>query len=264
MADAGTPATSLAELRAPAAWQAIDFLSDLHLSDSTPRTFEALATHLRCTEADAVFILGDLFEAWVGDDARHEGFEAECAAMLAEASAHRFIAFMVGNRDFLVGDTMLRHCGVMHLADPTVLVAFGQRALLTHGDALCLADVDYQAFRAQVRSPAWQADFLAKPLAERRGIAQAIRAESQRHQQEQREAWFDVDEPAAQQWMDDARAPWMVQGHTHVPARHPMAPDRVRFVLSDWDHDHPAGATRGDVLRWRRGPFLRTAPATAA
>jgi UDP-2,3-diacylglucosamine hydrolase len=264
MVDAGTPAPTLSELRAPAAWQAVDFLSDLHLCDNTPRTFAALAAHLRCTEADAVFILGDLFEVWVGDDARHEGFEAECAAMLAEASAHRFLAFMAGNRDFLVGDAMLRHCGIVHLSDPTVLVAFGQRVLLTHGDALCLADVDYQAFRAQVRSPAWQADFLAKPLAERRTIARAVRAESRRRHGQQQDAWFDVDQPAARRWMDEARAPWMIHGHTHMPARHAMAPGHVRFVLSDWDHDHPGAAPRSDVLRWRPGAFVRMAPASGA
>src|SRR5207245_3612926 len=121
-----TPVTSLpafTEFAVPASWQSIDFLSDLHLSDTTPRTFAALATHLRFTQADAVFILGDLFEVWVGDDARQEGFQAECVAMLSEASSLRFVAFMAGNRDFLVGADMLSHCGVMHLADPTVLPA---------------------------------------------------------------------------------------------------------------------------------------------
>jgi len=265
MADAGAAERpDLPELHAPAAWQVIDFLSDLHLCEATPRTFEALATHLRCTEADAVFVLGDLFEAWVGDDARHEGFEADCAAMLAEASAHRFLAFMVGNRDFLVGDDMLKHCGIVHLADPTVLVAFGQRALLTHGDALCLADVDYQAFRARVRGGAWQQEFLAQPLTERRRIAAEIRAASRRHKQETANTWFDVDEPAAHAWMDAARAPWLIHGHTHVPARHPMARERVRFVLSDWDFDRSGETPRGDVLRWRNGAFVRVAPASAA
>jgi predicted phosphodiesterase len=150
MADPGACALpAFAAFSAPATWRAIDFLSDLHLSESTPRTFDALATHLRCTEADAVFILGDLFEVWIGDDARHEGFEARCAAMLSEASSHRFIAFMAGNRDFLVGADMLAHCGVMHLTDPTVLSAFDQRLLLSHGDTLCLSDVAYQRFRAR-------------------------------------------------------------------------------------------------------------------
>ena len=140
MAAAALPVFS--EFAAPAAWRAIDFLSDLHLSDTTPRTFDALATHLRCTEADAVFILGDLFEVWVGDDARHAGFEAECAAMLAEASSHRFIAFMAGNRDFLVGDALLMDCGIARLQDPTLLSAWGRQLLLTHGDALCLSDTE--------------------------------------------------------------------------------------------------------------------------
>jgi len=244
MAHTGAPPLpSMTQLRAPATWHAIDFLSDLHLAESTPRTFDALAAHLRCTEADAVFILGDLFEVWVGDDARHEGFEAECAAMLAEASAHRFIGFM---------------------ADPTVLIAFEQRLLLSHGDALCLSDVEYQAFRAQVRNPQWQRDFLAQPLDERRVTARRIRAESQRHKAQQAAGtWFDVDEAEARRWMQQAGTPVLVHGHTHVPARHPMGPDAVRYVLSDWDFDHPAGTPRGDVLRWRRAGFQRIAPATA-
>ena len=259
--DAGLPA--FAELRAPPLWQAIDFLSDLHLSQSTPRTFEALATHLRCTDADAVLMLGDLFEVWVGDDARHDGFEAECAAMLAEASAHRFIGFMAGNRDFLVGTDMLRHCGVVRLADPTVLVAFGQRTLLTHGDALCLSDVDYQAFRAQVRTEDWQRAFLARPLEERRRMAADMRAESERRKSRQQPGtWFDVDDAETRRWMAQARAPRIVHGHTHLPARHPMEPDFVRYVLSDWDHDHPGVAPRSDVLRWQANGLVRIAPAT--
>jgi len=264
-APAAGAAGRLPELRAPAAWRAIDFLSDLHLAESTPRTFDALAAHLRCTDADAVFILGDLFEVWVGDDARHDGFEARCAALLAQASARRFVAFMAGNRDFLVGDDLLRSSGVAALADPTVLVAFGQRALLTHGDALCLSDTDYQAFRARVRGPGWQSEFLAQPLERRRAIAAEIRAESRRRKAGAGpEGGFDVDEAETGRWMERAGAPWMVHGHTHLPARHPVAPGRVRFVLSDWDFDHPAGAPRGDVLRWQADGFRRMAPATAA
>ena len=265
MANAGTPALpAFAELLASPTWRAIDFLSDLHLSESTPRTFAALAAHLRCTDADAVFILGDLFEVWVGDDARHHGFEAECAAMLAEASAHRFIAFMAGNRDFLVGPELLQHCGVMQLADPTVLLAFGQRALLTHGDALCLSDLAYQAFRAQVRGDAWQRAFLAQPLEQRRRSARDIRAESQRRKSRQTPGeWFDLDADETRRWMRQAGAPTVIHGHTHLPARHPMGADLVRYVLSDWDFDHPAGQARGDVLRWRRDGFHRM-PAAAS
>ena len=122
------------ELSAPREWQRIDFISDLHLTADMPQTFEAWAAYLLATPADAVFILGDLFEVWVGDDARHAGFEARCAAVLAEAAARRTLAFMRGNRDFLVGAELLRDCGVHELEDPTVLLAFGQRLLLSHGD----------------------------------------------------------------------------------------------------------------------------------
>lgn len=265
MADAAAPALpAFAELRAPEAWQAIDFLSDLHLAQGTPRTFEALATHLRCTRADAVFILGDLFEAWVGDDARHEGFDADCAAMLAEASSHRVIGFMAGNRDFLLGHEMLAHCGLLHLADPTTLVAFGERLLLTHGDALCLDDLAYQEFRAMVRSATWQRDFLAMPLAERRELARVIRGESQRLKTGQRpQDWADVDAGEAARWLRAAGAARMVHGHTHRPGQHELAPGLVRLVLSDWDVDHPA-TPRADVLRWQRDGLRRIAPATAA
>jgi UDP-2,3-diacylglucosamine hydrolase len=262
---AGTPPLpAFAELIAAPAWHAIDFLSDLHLGQATPRTFEALATHLRCTEADAVFILGDLFEVWVGDDARHAGFEADCAAMLAEASSHRFIAFMAGNRDFLVGNDLLKQCGVIHLDDPTVLVAFGQRLLLSHGDALCLGDVPYQQFRAEVRTAEWQQRFLALPLEQRWRIASEIRAGSrQRKAQQAPDEWFDVDADEARRWLQAAGAHQLVHGHTHLPATHALGAGLARHVLSDWDFDHPGAPSRADVLRWRHEGLQRIAPATA-
>ncbi|HEY9238893.1 MAG TPA: UDP-2,3-diacylglucosamine diphosphatase, partial [Burkholderiaceae bacterium] len=169
---------ALREIAAPAAWQRIDFISDLHLSAETPRTFDAWEAYLLGTRADAVFILGDLFEAWIGDDSRHDGFEARGAAVLAAAAARRPVYFMVGNRDFLVGDDMLTACGVQALEDPTLLRAFGARTLLTHGDAWCLGDLEYQQFRRQVRDPAWQAQVLKRPLAERRLMARGLRSES--------------------------------------------------------------------------------------
>ena len=264
MAAAGDCALpSIAAFSAPPNWRSVDFLSDLHLCESTPRTFDALATHLRWTEADAVFILGDLFEVWVGDDARHEGFEADCAAMLSEASSHRFLAFMAGNRDFLVGAEMLAHCGVMHLSDPTLLTAFDQRLLLSHGDALCLSDDAYQRFRAEVRSEAWQQRFLGQPLDTRRRIARDIRAESQQRKTQQKPGeWFDVDADCARRWLQAANAPALLHGHTHVPATHELGDGFVRHVLSDWDHDH-GSPPRADVLRWQRSGLTRIAPATA-
>src|SRR5258706_9287622 len=197
------PAAPLAhELVAPPGWRAIDFISDLHLADDTPRGVEAWQRYLLETQAEAVLILGDLFEVWVGDDSRHEGFEARCAAGLKQAAARRHVGFMLGNRDFLIGEAMLGDCGVHSLPDPTVVTAFGERLLLTHGDALCLADLEYQAFRRVVRSPAWQAEQLARPLAQRRAIAQQMREQSAGvHAQRAPADWVDVDAPAAARWM---------------------------------------------------------------
>src|SRR6185436_4667984 len=137
-------ARSTATFEAPDDWRAIDLLSDLHLAENTPEVFGVWAAHLRNTDADAVFILGDLFEVWVGDDMAERGFEARCVEVLSAAAAERMVAFMPGNRDFLVGDAMLAASGVARLADPTVVVAFGDRVVLSHGDALCVGDVGYQ------------------------------------------------------------------------------------------------------------------------
>lgn len=233
-------------------WRAIDLLSDVHLQPEQPRTFEAWRDHLLGTPADAVLMLGDLFEVWVGDDSRHAGFEARCAEVLADASTRRTVAFMCGNRDFLVGSTLLKECGVLALPDPTVLVAFGERLLLAHGDALCLSDLDYQRFRAVVRSPAWQSDFLARPLEERRALARGLRDRSEERKAAQpSDAWFDIDTATAARWMHEAATPTLIHGHTHRPAVEGLAPGYTRHVLSDWDLDH-AGVARAEVLRLRR------------
>ncbi len=250
------------EWPAPAEWRRIDFISDLHLAEDTPRTYESWRAYLLGTTADAVFILGDLFEAWVGDDARFEGFEARGAAVLAAAAARRPLFFMVGNRDFLLGREMLAACGVEGLPDPTVLSAFGQRALLTHGDAWCIDDLPYQQFRAQVRQPAWQAQVLVRPLAERRAMARHLRSESERMGAEPGGLWADVDPATALAWMNANHAPTLVHGHTHRPGTAPLAPGLERHVLSDWDLDHGA-VDRAEVLRWEPGRWSRLAPADA-
>jgi UDP-2,3-diacylglucosamine hydrolase len=251
------------EFSAPATWRTIDFISDLHLQPSHPRTFEAFADHLRCTPADAVFILGDLFDVWVGDDSRHAGFEADVAEVLQQAASVRSVAFMAGNRDFLVGVALLRDCGVMALADPTVLVACGERLLLTHGDALCLEDTAYQQFRAEVRTAHWRDGFLARPLTERRELAAKMRDASMRHQRDQRpETWADLDLGTTVQWMHEAGTPVMVHGHTHRPGTQELAPGFTRAVLSDWDLD--TGTARAEVLRLSLHGLERVAPARAA
>lgn len=248
-------------LVAPTSWSCIDFISDLHLASDTPRAFAAWADYLRNTPADAVVILGDLFEAWVGDDAAADGFEAECAAVLTAAAADRAIAHMVGNRDFLVGMAFLDRCGVTSLVDPTVLEAFGGRVLLSHGDALCLGDVAYQRFRELVRGASWQANFLAQPLETRRAVARELRAGSERRKAGA-DPWVDIDHAAALDLMRQARTPTLIHGHTHRPADERLAPGCRRLVLSDWELDH-AAAPRAEVLRWQPSGFERLSPLAA-
>ena len=232
-AQAGAPAW-----QADLSWQRIDLLSDVHLHADMPRTFEAWRHHMLGTPADAVLLLGDLFEVWVGDDAGHQGFEAECVSVLRQASAQKVLAFMPGNRDFLVGDQLLAEAGVQRLADPTLLCCWGQRWLLSHGDALCLADQAYQQFRAQVRSAGWQQQFLALPLGDRQRQARAMRDASTAHQASLGpQHWSDVDDAAAAQWLADADASALIHGHTHRPGTHALPGGGLRHVLGDWDFD---------------------------
>jgi UDP-2,3-diacylglucosamine hydrolase len=257
MAEAGGVATpAFDEWVADAAWRAIDFLSDLHLSPALPRTFETFERHLQTTPADAVVILGDLFEVWIGDDARTLDFERRCADVLAAAGVRCALAFMVGNRDFLLGDAMLAASRMKGLRDPTLLLAFGRRNVLSHGDVLCLDDTEYQDFRRLVRSAAWQREFLAKPLEERAAIAAQIRARSEQRRAFDGRSDVDVDADAAAAWLRAAAATELVHGHTHRPARHALPGGGTRYVLSDWDLDDPAHP-RADVLRLTRAGFER-------
>jgi UDP-2,3-diacylglucosamine hydrolase len=235
-----------AELNAPPDWRTADFISDLHLDESGPATFEAWRTWMSATTADAIFILGDLFEVWVGDDAASDGFEARCTAVLHDVAARKPVFFMHGNRDFLVGDAFLAKLGVTLLDDPTVLVFGGPRWLLSHGDMLCLADVDYLKFREQVRSSVWQDAFLAQPLAERRSIARGLRAQSEARKHSVL-TYADVDEPAARDWLNACGASTLIHGHTHRPADHALGDGLRRVVLSDWDL--AAVPPRAQVLR---------------
>lgn len=249
-------APAIGRYAAPEHWRAIDFISDLHLDAAHPRTFEAWQRTLLGTPADAVFLLGDIFEVWVGDDARFAGFEQRGAEVLKAAAEQRTIAFMAGNRDFLVGDSLLGSCGVQRVADPTLLTAWGRALLLTHGDALCLADVDYQRFRAMVRDPAWQRAFLSRSLAERQAIARQLRDASEANKASQSRAdWADVDAPTAVEWLKAAGTGELVHGHTHRPGSAPLAPGFQRHVLADWDLDGPA--PRAQVLRLTRNGLLR-------
>jgi UDP-2,3-diacylglucosamine hydrolase len=253
------PLPDIFEFKAPAAWSAIDFISDLHLTAETPRTFDAWGAHLSTTPADAVFILGDLFDVWVGDDAALAGFEKQCIDVLAEAARHRALGFMVGNRDFLVGRSLLDACGVMALPDPTLLAAFGERVLLSHGDALCIADAVYQRFRAEVRSDAWRDRVLVLPIEQRRAYAKQMRGASDVHKVRTTvEGWADVDADTAVEWLRATGSKVLIHGHTHRPRVHTLSNGCVRHVLSDWDlEDEP---TRAEVLRLSAAGLTRVAP----
>ena len=246
----GTLPSALAspKWQADPAWTCIDLLSDVHLQVDRPDTFAAWRQHLLDTPADAVLILGDLFEVWIGDDARSGRFEADCAAVLKESGRHRQLAFMPGNRDFLVGDALLTETGLQRLADPTLLLAWGRRWLLSHGDALCLSDTAYLQFRRQVRGAAWQAQFLAQTLAERQHRARTMRDASAAHQASQGPAgWSDVDDAAAADWLAQAGAEALIHGHTHRPGTHTLPGGLARHVLGDWDFE--ATPARARILR---------------
>jgi UDP-2,3-diacylglucosamine hydrolase len=258
------PLNGPVEWVAPSSWRSIEFISDLHLSEKTPRTFDAWSDYLQATEADAVVMLGDLFEVWIGDDTRSHAFESRCVEVLAEAARHRPLYFMAGNRDFLIGADMLRDSGLQPLADPTLLIALGQRVLLTHGDSLCLDDVDYQRFRLMVRDPAWQQQFLSQPLGVRRQLARQIRDESQARKDEAPSptAWADVDADAAVTWLRASGTTTLLHGHTHRPGTSELAAGFTRHVLSDWDLDRPP--LRADVLRLGPDGLSRTRPVGVA
>ncbi len=224
------------ELVAPPAWRTVDLISDLHLQPGEPSTLDAWHGYLETTPADALFILGDLFEVWVGDDATLEpGFEAQCAALLRAAGARRPVFFMHGNRDFLVGPAFAAQCGLTLLQDPAVLVLHGERWLLSHGDLLCLEDTEYLRFRAQVRTVESRDAFLARPLPDRRTLARQVRTQSEARKMDPRMVWAEVDADATRAWLRAANARTLIHGHTHRPATHDLGEGLQRIVLSDWD-----------------------------
>lgn len=253
------PNDRFADLIAPAHWQTVDFISDLHLQASEPATFEAWRRYLerpRAERADALFILGDLFEVWVGDDVLGQpgtpdhDFWRSCVQVIHAHAEQTPVYFMVGNRDFLFGSIAAQACGMQLLSDPTVLDFLSHRWLLSHGDALCLADTDYMRFREQVRDPQWQRTFLERPLEEREAIARDLRRQSEARKQSAAgdpHNWADVDHPAAQEWLLHAQAQTLIHGHTHRPAEHALGGGLRRVVLSDWEVG--GQRSRAEVLR---------------
>jgi UDP-2,3-diacylglucosamine hydrolase len=225
------------------------FVSDLHLDASRPRITRLFTAFVRdeASRADAVYILGDLFEAWIGDDADDETGD-EVAAALASLHARGVPVFFIhGNRDFLLGDAYARRARMTLLPDASVVEVEGERILLMHGDTLCTDDAPYQAFRAQAHAPGWQRAFLSRPLDERRAFAAQARAESARYTRSVADAITDVNAQAVASTLRAHGVQRLVHGHTHRPARHAFELDGApveRIVLGDWYE-------QGSVLRWR-------------
>lgn len=240
-------------------WTCVDFISDLHLSAQCANTFSLLKTYFEQTPAQAVFILGDLLEVWIGDDCLdHEAFafERSCVELLHEASLGRPVFFMPGNRDFLAGERFLKQSGMTALRDPCLLLNQAHRLLLSHGDALCLGDRDYQTFRQQVRQNTWQSLFLAQPLQERLDLALKMRAQSQEKQAALPPmALAELDTQACLDWLEKHQAQLLIHGHTHRPMRHELNSTHAREVLSDWDAQ--ASPPRAQVLRLQNAQLSR-------
>jgi UDP-2,3-diacylglucosamine hydrolase len=225
------------------------FISDLHLSEERPRTVERFFRFLEedARGARSLYILGDLFEYWIGDDDLEDPFNARITRALAETSrAGVEIVFLHGNRDFLVGDRWAAAAGARLIPDPTQVELYGAPTLLMHGDTLCLDDKPYQAFRAQVHDPAYQQQFLSKPLPERRALVLSLREQSMRAKEQKSEAIMDVTPAAVEEVLRRHGYPRLIHGHTHRPARHLHRVDGrfcERWVLTDWDEG------RGGFLR---------------
>jgi UDP-2,3-diacylglucosamine hydrolase len=224
------------------------FISDLHLDASEPAAgaqfLDFLAT--RAIAADALYILGDLFETWVGDDDDEPYRDRICAALAGLSQRGVACHVMHGNRDFLYQSGFVRRTGARLLADPIVVDLYGEPALLTHGDALCTADRPYQRLRGVVRSARWQRRFLRLPLSLRRSLAEQARHGSQRHTQRTASEIMDADVAAAAAAMRACDVRTLIHGHTHRPAVHEFGLDgrpARRIVLGAW-HD------RGSALAW--------------
>ncbi len=226
------------------------FISDLHIDAAHPAITENFLSFLRqeAAQAEALYILGDLFESWIGDDDA-DAAQAACMRALRALTAGGVPCFVMhGNRDFLLGSRFCALTGASLLPDPLILTLYGESLLLMHGDALCTDDHAYQRLRATVRDPAWQREFLALSSARRRALAGAARSGSQAHTSAAEYAITDVNADSVAAVLRAAGVSTLLHGHTHRPAVHALTVDGrpcSRIVLGDWH----AGAS---LLRWDR------------
>ncbi|WP_133648403.1 UDP-2,3-diacylglucosamine diphosphatase [Paraburkholderia flava] len=249
-----TPLRSVAagvpgEGKRPHAARPFFFLSDLHLSEAIPRTVAAFEHFIRVTaeQADSVFILGDLFEYWIGDDMLAEPFAARMAALMHTLSERGVALYIMhGNRDFLLGKRFMKAAGAIWLPDPISITAFGTRIALAHGDAQCTSDRGYQWFRRLARNHLVQMLFLAWPFRWRQALALRMRSASQEGRARPVSPRYDVTRAGIAALFRKTGTATIIHGHTHRPARH-LEAGGVRWVLPDWDLDH--GERRGGYLR---------------
>ncbi|MDX1406329.1 MAG: UDP-2,3-diacylglucosamine diphosphatase [Woeseiaceae bacterium] len=231
------------------------FISDLHLDATRPEVSEQFLKFLKdeATHADALYILGDLFETWVGDDDPNPHY-ATIKAGLRGLKSHRVkVFFMHGNRDFAIGDRFASETGVQLLPDPHIAELYGEQVLLSHGDRYCTDDIKYQTVRKMRRDPVWLQNMLNKPLRERLAFAEKARAASAAHGGAANEKIMDVNQGAIERALLRANVDTMLHGHTHRPNIHRFTIDgqpAVRIVLGDWFE-------QGSVVRWdKNGPKL--------
>ena len=220
------------------------FVSDLHLNERMPRTAAAFFHFLEtaATRTQSLYLLGDIFEYWAGDDDLQTPFNRQvCDALRAVSDCGVKLYWIAGNRDFLVGSAFAAEAGLSLLQEPHVVEIAGQTMLLVHGDAQCTDDTAYLAFRTQVRDPEWQQSFLAKPLAERKAIIEGMREGSRAAQKEKSMEIMDVNLAEIERLFCTYGLTRIIHGHTHRPGVHQSA-GGVRYVLPDWDCE-------GDVAR---------------
>ena len=224
------------------------FISDLHLEADRPEIGEQFLDFLdeEAADAEALYILGDFFEYWVGDDDPDPYYASIKQSLRAFTNSGVPVYFMHGNRDFMIGEEFAAETGVTILPDPCPIELYGKSVLLTHGDAMCTDDIEYQKMRAMTRNPEWQAMMLEKPLEERLAIAKHARAQSQERNKTLSESIMDVNPDAVKQTLSKHGVEILLHGHTHRPGIHGVEMDdrfAKRVVLGDW-YD------QGSVVRW--------------
>lgn len=236
------------------------FISDLHLSADHPASMTAFGQFIstQAPQAEALYILGDLFEYWAGDDDLDDPCHAQVISALRSLAAHHTKLYLLhGNRDLLMGSTLAQACHATLLQDPTLLDLYGTPTLLSHGDTLCTDDTEYQHYRAQVHDANFQQQFLAKPLAERKAYIEQLRLRSQTEKQNKNSAIMDVNNDAVAALLREYRYPRLIHGHTHRPKRHEHRVDGYlceRWVLGDWENKANALRCDSSVINWETIP----------